>query len=1328
MAEEATDIDLLLQEEGYDQTGEEQYFEEEYEEAIAANGDENGDEPLEENGDVEDQGDEEQEEEEPSDEGENGDGGESNEEVGQDADGEEGASNDVPAKARKRKRGNPRTRSKRPKKKKNAADGNNVENGNGVETSSSGSSDEQDETETPGTVPAAGVKGKAKGKKRGKKKATHMRRNIRGLITDDKLTETTKEARAEEAERLRRLMGHQTVDTFGDQPQPVLLQQRKVAEDLNGHESGIIHLSSSDEGNSGIILQPSLQPTSPIAADESDSDVKILSDDQMYQQEDEVEEDPERLGLHVDDKLNVPEPDGRILVNKGHPMVDEDIFLAPQFQGIIKPHQVGGLRFLYDNLIESTSRFEHSNGFGCILAHSMGLGKTIQLVAFSDIFLRHTPGRRVLCIVPINTIQNWMSEFNHWIPCAEDLQDCTEEYSHYRPRNFQLHLLNDSLKNLEQRAAVFLNWKKTGGVLLMGYELYRLLATKTQRKKRKPKKVTGPVCIDIEEEDKEKSLLDEIHKLLVTPGPDLVICDEGHRIKNSHASISQALKSIRTKRRVVLTGYPLQNNLMEYWCMVDFVRPNYLGTKTEFSNMFERPIQNGQCIDSTPRDARLMMHRVHVLQQQLQGFVQRRGHQVLRQSLPPKREYVLLLRMTAYQRKLYRLFMEELINHRSISNPLRAFAICCKIWNHPDILFNFVRAKEEAEDLDIEWDEVAGTMKQITPANSAQGRGKFSPKKRAKPHPISAALQADDDNNPSSLVNFGPGFTPFSTKKDEVSYDWASSCFDEYVDGLEENSHKLIILLDILEDTIRVGDRLLLFSQSLFTLTLIEEFLRRRTVPETEDYWCPNVNYFRLDGSTPAMERERLINGFNADDSVKLFLVSTRAGSLGINLVGANRVVVFDASWNPCHDSQAVCRVYRYGQTKVSHIYRFVTDNSLEKKIYDRQVNKQGMADRVVDESNPEARLSSKDIQCLICDDERDPPPNNWDVDEAVRQIEPYDEVLAAIVQRRSECFSRSPFTHESLLVDRKEKKLSRAEKRMALENFEMERNSKISYTGPSYAAFYPKPGPPTVIGAKDLGPHHTYPQDQYYGSPPTQHHPSTSNAWSSNIYTGPPAGPSTSSALRRALEARAFHPQNQNPSYNYPPQYFSQPATEHPNYPPPSGRIPPPIQQPLSPYVQTKVETDPMTSASRFPFEALMKQKDVIIQELTLDTDMSIPTNNGDPSMILLKKGQQVMFIRTPKGMYLRMGEKIIKIKLSASMMSNFKSVSGPNMADAGPPQVVTIESSSSESEDPPTYSEGQSFNPEENFYSTSMENLTNEETNQLLGGNEPQPEEGDL
>uniref|UniRef100_K1QUU1 Helicase ARIP4 n=1 Tax=Magallana gigas TaxID=29159 RepID=K1QUU1_MAGGI len=173
-----------------------------------------------------------------------------------------------------------------------------------------------------------------------------------------------------------------------------------------------------------------------------------------------------------------------------------------------------------------------------------------------------------------------------------------------------------------------------------------------------------------------------VHEALISLGPDLIWCDEGHRIKNSQAGISvpqehqnkflgvsmgfrgipNGVWDIKKPRgrRVVLTGYPLQNNLMEYWCMVDFVRPNYLGTKTEFSNMFERPITNGQCQDSTPSDVKLMRYRAHILHSLLEGFVQRRGHTILQQALSPKLEFIFLVRMSPIQRTLYREFMNSL--------------------------------------------------------------------------------------------------------------------------------------------------------------------------------------------------------------------------------------------------------------------------------------------------------------------------------------------------------------------------------------------------------------------------------------------------------------------------------------------------------------------------------------------------------------------------------------------------------------------------------------------------------------------------------------------
>jgi len=140
--------------------------------------------------------------------------------------------------------------------------------------------------------------------------------------------------------------------------------------------------------------------------------------------------------------------------------------------------------------------------------------------------------------------------------------------------------------------------------------------------------------------------------------------------------------------------------------MVDFVRPNYLGSKQEFCNMFERPILNGQCVDSTAEDRQIMRARAHVLHSLLEGFIQRRGHDVLRTDLPPKFEYVILLKLSNIQRQLYMKFLETIgalsnTTERTL-NPLRAFALCCKVNKNCLFLFRIKKERNCILKIDLE--------------------------------------------------------------------------------------------------------------------------------------------------------------------------------------------------------------------------------------------------------------------------------------------------------------------------------------------------------------------------------------------------------------------------------------------------------------------------------------------------------------------------------------------------------------------------------------------------------------------------------------------------
>lgn len=183
------------------------------------------------------------------------------------------------------------------------------------------------------------------------------------------------------------------------------------------------------------------------------------------------------------------------------------------------------------------------------------------------------------------------------------------------------------LKQNVDRVKLIENWHKIGGVLIMGYEAFRNLI-----------QMNVPA----------------FNTCLAQPGPDLVICDEGHLLKNDKTSLSNAFHHIRTKRRIALTGTPLQNRLREYYCMVNFVKPCLLGTQKEFSNRFANPIANGQFKNSKPADIEIMKRRSHVLHELLDGCVQRLDESVLKPLLPPKKEIVLFIKLNPLQMNMYK--------------------------------------------------------------------------------------------------------------------------------------------------------------------------------------------------------------------------------------------------------------------------------------------------------------------------------------------------------------------------------------------------------------------------------------------------------------------------------------------------------------------------------------------------------------------------------------------------------------------------------------------------------------------------------------------------
>ncbi|CAK4383629.1 unnamed protein product [Aphanomyces euteiches] len=690
-----------------------------------------------------------------------------------------------------------------------------------------------------------------------------------------------------------------------------------------------------------------------------------------------ADDTPTNFGLTSDGCVCInPLPDGSIPNGfMGSP--EAPVIVHPVISKALKPHQVKGVRFLWSHISAGPK------GFGCILADYMGLGKTLQVITTVHTFLNVmtldedqsevAKFNTALILAPAICVRNWESEFKKWLT----------------PRELtRMRLMTlESDMSITERLNSIIDWNNNGGVMVMGYEMYRNIVLQA----------TGEEKLKVKNQS-FKSQLDDALACLCSPGPDLIVLDEGHRIRDAKSKLVKALSHVETKRRVILTGYPIQNHMKEYWTMVNFARPNFLGTLPEFKNRFIDPIENGQFEDSSESDIILSRKRTFILTKELSTLVLRRDAGYLHRQLPAKHEYVLLCKLSPLQVKIYKAFLREGVPKGSGNykiDVLGGYHISLAIVNHPDVLHSTLPGKEtttsapiqqNSEDVDSDVEAVEAVVRTMS-------------------HRLSFAE---------------PLFPP------------------NYQNGIAENSGKMVLLMHILRECRVIGDRTTVFSQSISTLNAIENMLSVYNVSKKS---YEKIHAVRIDGSTSQQMRFQRIAQFNdPSEDVDVILISTRAGGEGVNLCGGNRVVIFDVCWNPCHDSQSMCRSYRFGQAKPVYVYRLISAGTMEKKVYDLQVKKEGVSKRVVDNTALERKFQKEDVKKYFdIHDFKAAQTQLLKTDSSsIDMGKPdSDQVLASVLSTRSS-FLVDWFEQESMFEENTDERCSELEQKEALKENEM--------------------------------------------------------------------------------------------------------------------------------------------------------------------------------------------------------------------------------------------------------------------------------------------------
>ncbi|XP_071571835.1 TATA-binding protein-associated factor 172 [Temnothorax nylanderi] len=394
------------------------------------------------------------------------------------------------------------------------------------------------------------------------------------------------------------------------------------------------------------------------------------------------------------------------------------------------------------------------------------------------------------------------------------------------------------------------------------------------------------------------------------------VLDEGHIIKNCKTKSAKATKRLHANHRLILSGTPVQNDVLELWSLFDFLMPGFLGSEKQFAAKYSRPILACREPKAGPKDQEAGALAMEALHRQVLPFLLRRNKEDVLQDLPPKITQDYYCDLSPLQRILYEDFRTRhsaITNSSSSSNDsqsshvFEALRYLRNVCNHPKLVLS------QGHPL---YRTVCDTLKQQQSTLAEIEHG-------AK---LLALKQL--------LLDCGIG-QPQQTRKFSVAISLTT-----------ESAHSQ-------EQQLVSQHRALIFCQLKAMLDIVEEDLLRTHLP--------TVTYLRLDGSVPAAQRHSVVARFNADPSIDVLLLTTQVGGLGLNLTGADTVIFVEHDWNPMKDLQAMDRAHRIGQKKVVNVYRLITRSTVEEKIMGLQKFKLLTANTIISTENASLETMATD-------------------------------------------------------------------------------------------------------------------------------------------------------------------------------------------------------------------------------------------------------------------------------------------------------------------------------------------------------------------------------